>query len=614
MITRRLSGLFPIPQFLLLTITLQGGAELSAQICPTEAADTVFTVRRWPIDPAKQAASESADEGPAWRFEPIPAAQDACPTTNLPTLLGGSCGGPLRFEIDRVVGLGRSGQDVVASGSAQGQLTNPGALVANGILGPQACASVFIGSSPIDAVFNAFGGVVTIYMNDRPIGQYTIPPVVYVAVTRNFRFDSAWLRYATRNENGYATPGVNRLTAKIQMSGGYRNQDVSVQLKAVSFKAVSPIVLVHGINGDSRFFGSNYIFNSGNPIRVGGIATYLAQNGFGYVFAGGKLPVRLFPPNIFALSDRSALTIGQGGYALLEELRKIGNSFGASQLNLMVHSKGGLWTRDVLRQLQEIYYFTELGFPQPLLRSLRRPLIKSVVTLDTPHHGAAGAVIGYNLLTIPTLAFLEANSLPRPNEVIDLSPNSVRGFGTRAGPIVRVANDRHSRPAAIKLFSVSGDSDVGQDRVIGDEESLNMPISFDPNRSLITAKISRASAALLYTFGSGDWSGTGGQLGTCDLGPGNLNWANLCTKFTFTVPTQMGQQTYTNVVIKNDNIVTRYSARYPQFTEIFGVSKNHATVAECARNREAIGFLLNADSAGIPSRALTLSCPPDGTP
>ena len=123
-----------------------------------------------------------------------------------------------------------------------------------------------------------------------------------------------------------------------------------------------------------------------------------------------------------------------------------------------------------------------------------------------------------------------------------------------------------------------------------------------PQPGIAANRTAALSAQTLYWVMESDRSGNPFAVLPCDLpfGPSNVNWNILCTR--------RGTPPFSYNVAKNDMIVSRASARHPEFQELFGVWKNHSTVGECGRMRDVIQFILGSDplAGGAPS---SVTCP-----
>ena len=194
------------------------------------------------------------------------------------------------------------------------------------------------------------------------------------------------------------------------------------------------------------------------------------------------------------------------------------------------------------------------------------------------------------------------SNFPRDYEALDLAPASVNAFNSTQQPFRRIVLDRHGTPTATAFYSVSADADSQQDGIFGAEEGFNMITRYSPANATAALVTAALSAQTLYWVMESGRSGNPFAVLPCDLpiGPSNVNWNILCTR--------RGTPPFSYNVAKNDMIVSRASARHPEFQELFGVWKNHSTVGECGRMRDVIQFILGSDplAGGAPS---SVTCP-----
>ncbi|MBL8241689.1 MAG: hypothetical protein JNM66_29960 [Bryobacterales bacterium] len=623
--------------FLLLALLFFQGKQIaSAQNCPKEKADTTFTPDREPVDPLREELSNSGDPQ-YWRYDPASAiGEDEC-VYHGSTRRPGRCGTPLIIEIDRVVGRGKACVDVRSSGSNADTLINPNLLIANKILAPRACIAVSISAGSVDNYFNPLAARLTLLLNGRSIGTAAIPAgtVNYELSNLSIWFDASILRYGTRQmENGQPDsapvlpiPGQNRLEGRVTFAGNIpESRLLSFTVHSLSFEAKSPIILQHGIQGCNSYFTPSYRYNSGSPILDARIAKLLESIGAGFSYSGHRyvaesplplcpiLPSSLMATSPIALASGRALTISFGGAALMSEVRRMARSFGASRVHIFAHSKGGLWSRHALGAMQFLEYAPPgSAEPSENMRSNRTPVIASITTVDTPHHGSAAGNVNLFLLSIQTrLEFsliperwniireLRRSALPRDDEALDLAPASVASFNLSQNRFRRVVLDRHGTSTATAFYTVSADADTQQDGVFGAEEGFNMIDSYTAQNANSALATSVLAGKVLYSVMERDLSGNPFAVLPCDFtaGPTSVNWNVLCT---LRGPLQLRY-------VKNDLIVTRASARHFEFQELFGVWKNHSTAGECGRMRDAVQFILGSDplAGGAPS---TLACP-----
>ncbi len=618
--------------------------QLLAVNCPKQKADTTFTEDREPVNPEREAPFNDQMIGQTgslrWHIDTsVAVGPDECESGHENG--SGRCGKPLIVEIDRVVGRGRGGTDVVGSGSNMGSLINPNPLITNKILAPRACVLVDVSASSVDNVPNAPAASVTLLMNGRTIGSVSVPAgLASQQLDLSFWFDATYLRFGTRRMvDGQASrsdeailpaPGQNRFEAVVTYAGGVpAAQTVSVFLKSVSFEAKSPILLQHGIQGCNDYFTKKFRYNGGSPVVDARVSRLLESIGAGYSFPGSTyaplpvlglspctLPNALAGPNIdpISLGGGLAHTIPGGGAFLASEINQTARSFGASTVHIIAHSKGGLWSRHALGYMQSIEYAAAgAAEPSPIMRSRRSPVIATITTIDTPHHGSAASDVNLFLYALQTrfksslipnfgaiIRDIRMNKLPRNAEAFDLAPGAVQQFNSHQSALRRVVVDRHAKTVGTAFYSISADADVNQDGIFGVEDGFNMLGNYTPD--IPSGGDSGIATDVLYSLMAFDRSGNPFSVLPCDsYGASNVNWNVLCTSG---VPALGIAPKFA----KNDLIVTRASARHPEFQELFGLWKNHSTAGECLRMAEAVRFILGSDplAGGAPN---SLTCP-----
>lgn len=163
-----------------------------------------------------------------------------------------------------------------------------------------------------------------------------------------FEIDIRKVKFAARAAEGSdPQPARNRVTVEIDV-GNFPTQVwcTSVDWGTASFKAMSPILLIHGNNSNGGFF---------------------QRRGF-----TGELDARhlLYDNSITMPTD----TVANHGDVLETRIPGIVQSFGVDSVHLVAHSKGGLDSRDYLARYQPTH---DQDFK-----------VLSYSTLSTPHNGS----------------------------------------------------------------------------------------------------------------------------------------------------------------------------------------------------------------------------------
>jgi pimeloyl-ACP methyl ester carboxylesterase len=147
-----------------------------------------------------------------------------------------------------------------------------------------------------------------------------------------------------------------------------------------------PVVLVHGFNTDWKLTWGNYLGADG----------YLAASGFGlhgYAVGDGQVPGVMDTGNRFAPLARTN-TIAQNAAIMSEYIRNVQQVTGAEQVDVVVHSMGGIIAR---------YY---------LDRMMQTRNVAQLILLGSPMAGSACAVLSATLgLFLPASLELQPSYL-----------------------------------------------------------------------------------------------------------------------------------------------------------------------------------------------------------
>ncbi|MCC7156141.1 MAG: hypothetical protein IT161_16305 [Bryobacterales bacterium] len=276
-------------------------------------------------------------------FEP-PEANDITYVTDASPGLDTGCtfrsGGPLVFEIkvDRVVG----------ELNPDGTLKNAAALVAAGLLSPKATITI----PAFDIDFNA---VVPPFQPERDRITFNGEDLGFLTGDNNiwklntFEIDISKVKFAQRNAGGVPTPGVNTVRVDIDVANADELWCMSMDWGALAFKAISPVILIHGNNSNGGFWDRQ------------GFTTELRRQ---------LIP---FDNSINMVTS----PVAANGATLAGLIPNIVKSFGVDSVHVVVHSKGGLDTREYL------------AVHQPANNGTFK--ILSYTSLSTPHNGSMGA-------------------------------------------------------------------------------------------------------------------------------------------------------------------------------------------------------------------------------
>ena len=251
------------------------------------------------------------------------------------------------MTISRVVGPGTASEF-----DSNGFLVNWNTYVQNGVLSPHAWLD--LGDMiQIDRCSN-IGSTVGIYLND-----HLVKNVPSTSLPMCVQIDTQYIKFAQRGAPGQpSTPAVNRIGATLDVSQSDISAiNLTLNFGALNFKAMSPIILVHGIRADQTWFSTN---------------------GFNVPLDQAKVPYEIATKANFPSLDPGTIT--DTGITLNSRIPASASGFGAT-VTIVAHSKGGLWSR----------YFLKYG---PVSTNVFGPPtpnnfgVLSLTTLDTPHDGS----------------------------------------------------------------------------------------------------------------------------------------------------------------------------------------------------------------------------------
>jgi len=302
----------------------QGGAR-TANAVRISAATTAATLRTSPFDPP--------DESDVSFFT------DVAPKLDTGCIFRSS--GPIVYNVEIKRFLGELNPD--------GTLKDAAALVAAGLISPT--VKLIMPGFDVDSSASIPGIAPErdrVSFNGEPIGFLSGENNEWVL--NSFEIPIEKVRFAQRGAGGGdPVGGVNEIQIDIDTANSAEEWCTSVDWGSASFKAMSPIILIHGNNSNGGFFD-----------RQGFTDALKAQH--------------LVYDNSITMTTDTRAAHGQ----LLDSLiPPIVRSFGAKGVHIVVHSKGGLDTRDYLANFQPSHQneFKVLSF----------------TSLSSPHDGSVGA-------------------------------------------------------------------------------------------------------------------------------------------------------------------------------------------------------------------------------
>lgn len=285
---------------------------------------------------------------------------------------------------------------VVGQVNDDGTLVNPNALIQNGVVAANAYLNVGAGG------FFAANFAISVTFNGQPIGGPHVVSTVYGLLDGGqvpgqggggggcYEVPIQYVHFATRNPGGAPTPGVNTvvvtITAVPELSSPFTYpspigpcDDCSLSYGAgtLSIQAMAPVVLVHGWNAGPWVWGPTPANSDICPVNPKNL------NDGGQNFVQALIDTGV-PFDCTVTIDPQISSI-QGGLALGNKLTTILNGFGTRHVNLVAHSKGGLFARGFLQYNALSDPTTQIG-------------VVSLTTLDTPHHGSvlADTIVAFN--------------------------------------------------------------------------------------------------------------------------------------------------------------------------------------------------------------------------
>ena len=167
-------------------------------------------------------------------------------------------------------------------------------------------------------------------------------------VNNSFKIPIEKIKFANMGTNGgEPTGGINEIRIDIDTANSNEVWCTSIDWGTVTFRAMSPVILIHGNNSNGGFFG---------------------RQGFTDELQSKAI---VFDNSI----NMTTNTISANGRVLNTFIPNIVRQFGATNVHLVAHSKGGLDTREYLAKYQHLH---EEDFK-----------VLSFTTLSTPHNGSS---------------------------------------------------------------------------------------------------------------------------------------------------------------------------------------------------------------------------------
>lgn len=432
-------------------------------------------------------------------------------------------GGPLQFaiEVDRYVG----------EVDGNGHLVDPQQLIANGVVSEKArlvmpAFDVDSNASP-PAPFAP--EIDKVYLNGKELSKI-LTGTNNTWIMNEWEVDVRDVRFASRGAAGQ-TPSPARNEVRIEIDTG--NVGVgeawctAIDWAQLQFKAMAPILLVHGITGAPGTW---------EPA----VRDFLTQEGIPF-----EHRIQLAPNG----------TVANNGSQLAGVVRDQAKSFGVEKVHLVVHSKGGLDSRR----------FLSTHYDPDTVEVL------SLHTLSTPHHGSVHAD-----LSIANRTLNDPDSTdPDLDEYLskDGWANFFGGGPQRPGlddlqtTATAAFNAANALPGSVKLYTHGADADLDNNGVITAAEAAplieGIPFTDEGEVATLLYRILRDVSSITVTRRTNLW--------------GINEWHDIAPVATATPQ-------------DNDLSVTDTSSQHPRQSGHFGpVNRNHSNIKDAASMRTVLG-------------------------
>jgi triacylglycerol lipase len=426
-------------------------------------------------------------------------------------------GGPLRIKlpIDRYIG----------EVNPDGTLADPGLLKAANIISGKARLRMpaFDVDSSTSLPSPRASEVDKVFFNGHDLSK-PLTGVDNQWIMNNLEVPIEWIKFPQRGSPGTKPVAVeNEIRIDIDTANTSIGEQVwctSIDWAALEFKAMAPLLLVHGTNAQS---------DTWQP-PTSPITTTLETL---------KIP---FDHRINLVANGS---VDGNARLLAGRVRDLALSFGVKKVHIVAHSKGGL---DARRYLSTYYNPDEVR-------------VLSLQTLSTAHHGIVLADI---MIVRDTVE--EAESADEDlNDFLDLEwyRNNLSSAGPQRPAIdeqqtatAAAFNAANPLPAGVRFWTYGADADVNNDGRITDAEAAGsgIPSGFPTYAAQISHRILRNVSNVTVTyrtnfFGLNEWD---------EVSP---------------VATTTPQD--------NDLVVTDRSAHHPRAISHTGpLDRNHSTIKD----------------------------------
>jgi hypothetical protein len=325
--------------------------------------------------------------------------------------------------------------------SGDGTLADAQALVANGVLSQYATLQM----PAYDVDYSSPSGEFhperdRVLFNGVPIGNLEgdayLRGIDGTWIMNEFKVPIGLVRFGQKGSNGgEPSEGENEIEILIDQANAESGEEVwctAIDWASLSFKALAPVIMVHGNNSDGEFFTT-----------------------FDFVgdFVEKKVP---YDNTIHMATD----SIKEHGEALGSLIPARAKEFGAHSVHIIAHSKGGLDTREFLAH----------HLPQNFG-------VHSVTTLSTPHHGSVladysvvskrASVLGAALYSDTRALALFAKAWPTDKGRADLAVDYVtNSFNPENQPKLPRELTVDGEAARVHYFSYGADANLNDSHSI----------------------------------------------------------------------------------------------------------------------------------------------------
>lgn len=437
---------------------------------------------------------------------------------------------------------------VVGETGPDGGLTKHEELVKNGVISGEAVLRMPVfsrdfsdGTAPIEH---------KILVNGQEFPGSVVGGTTEEWTLQEVRIPIALLRFGTRRSGEAPAAADNRVELQIDNGSpeGIENSCAAVDWAQLEFKALAPVLLVHGNgqgdDGQGGKFWDGSVLGEGERLEMGAAFTQELKD--------------QFIPYDNSISMTSGPTNDHGDY-LGSAIPRLAREFGARHVHLVAHSKGGLDTRDFLARTVPANFG-----------------VLSLTTLSTPHHGSSGPdyqidSVGASTLNSPDSTRTALAGMVPPNGgTASLRVSAVESFNAANVPMLPKSFTVDEETAPVVYQSISADANLdGSNTVFGNPtiqigETRGIPGQgdhWDTTWATVMEQIYRLI---------GNVASTRAEIVEIPVGADGAR----------TVRVKVVREVATAQFEENDFAVQRASARLEGvFAEIAAVKANHSTVA-----------------------------------